>query len=147
MRFELSTLCDCAADSLYDEVKKSKTMIRIAKPFIKFVQLPDYPLPEVWQEGKYLVQLLLLGFVPFGKQWIVIVPDAKYQLRDNGYSRLIRKWHHTIRIEDCGNSQTRYTDTVEIEAGLLTPLVYAFANLFFRWRQRQLKKLVNTNFI
>jgi len=37
---------------------------------------------------------------------------------------------------------TRYTDVVEVWAGALTPVAWAFAQVFCRHRQRRLNRLV-----
>ncbi|MBN2003783.1 MAG: hypothetical protein JXA21_10535 [Anaerolineae bacterium] len=55
---------------------------------------------------------------------------------------MVRVWNHTIRFHPLGTEQLRYTDAIEIEAGLLTVFVWAFAHLFYRHRQRRWKKLL-----
>ena len=59
---------------------------------------------------------------------------------------LIRRWDHLITIEPAGPRRTRYTDWVEAEAGLLTPLVWAFARVFYAHRQRRWQRLVAHGF-
>ena len=44
------------------------------------------------------------------------------------------------------DGRTRYTDSVEVRAGLLTPLVWAFATAFYRHRQRRWRRLVRRGF-
>jgi hypothetical protein len=41
---------------------------------------------------------------------------------------------------------THYTDQVEIQAGLLTPLVWALASIFYRYRQFRWRRLVAADF-
>jgi hypothetical protein len=89
--------------------------------------------------------MLLFGVIPIGWQTIGIelpgAPTGEYRLRDNGHGPLIERWDHMIEIAPEGEG-TRYTDRVHIEAGLLTPLVAAFARAFYAHRQRRWQRLV-----
>lgn len=115
---------------------------------VTFQPIEPAPLPEFWVEGTHWVKLLLFGFLPLGRQAIVIsfpAVDDIFMLRDNGYSALINQWDHTITLEQIGN-QVRYRDEIRIAAGILTPLVWLFAGVFFRHRQRRLKVLATRGF-
>ncbi len=107
------------------------------------------PFPDKWVEGEYRVWMLLFGWLPVGWQAIRIeMPQqasGKYVVRDNGYSRLIKRWDQWIEITAEGTG-TRYIDRVEIEAGFLTPLIWAFARLFYAYRQRRWQRLVARRF-
>jgi hypothetical protein len=139
------SIFDCSSDELFKEVKKSKSLLYIAKPFVKFV--PVNPLPDTWEEGKYLVRMYIFGFIPFGTQWIVISVDEQTKhIRDNGYSQMISKWDHHIHLESLATNKTLFVDTIEIKAGPLTLFVVLFAHLFYRWRQRRWRKLITSKF-
>lgn len=147
MLVKVMSVFNCNSDELFNEVKKSKSLLYIAKPLVKFVQLQNHPLPDLWEEGKYLIKMYILGFIPFGNQWIVIsVDDDIKHIRDNGYSKLIKKWDHNIYLKDIGNSKTLYVDTIEINAGVLTLFIVLFANIFYRLRQKRWRKLINNKF-
>lgn len=136
---------NCDSEELFNEIKKTSSLIYIGKPLVKFV--PIYPLPEMWEEGKYLIKMYILGFIPFGKQWIVISVDKDNKhIRDNGYSKLIKKWDHNIYLKDIGNHKTLYADTIEINAGILTIFIVLFANIFYRLRQKRWSKLIINKF-
>lgn len=148
MLVKVMSVLDCDSEELFREIKRTRSLIYIAKPFVRFVQLPDHPLPEIWEEGKYVVKMYILSFIPFGKQWIVISIDHnKLIMRDNGYSKLIKKWDHTISLKDIGNGRTLYADTIDINAGALTILVVLFAHGFYRWRQKRWNTLIQNKFI
>ena len=147
MLVKVMSVFDCSSQQLFTEMKKTKSLVYIAKPLIKFVPLPEHPLPEVWEEGKYLVNMYLFSFIPLGTQWIVLSVDYdKLILRDNGYSKWIKKWDHHIYLKDIGNNKTLYADTIEIDAGPLTVFVALFAGIFYRWRQKRWRKLIKNNF-
>ncbi|MBD0384725.1 hypothetical protein [Paenibacillus sedimenti] len=147
MLVKVMSVFNCDADELFKEVRKTKSLIYIGKPLVKFVQLPIHPLPEVWKEGRYLLKMYILGFIPFGKQWIVISVDNDIKhIRDNGYSKLIKKWDHNIYLKDIGNNKTLYADTIDINAGILTIFIVLFAHIFYRLRQKRWSKLINNKF-
>lgn len=147
MLVKVMSVFNCNADELFQEVRKTKSLIYIGKPLVQFVQLPNHPLPEVWQEGRYLVKMYLLGLIPFGKQWIVISFDNDMKhIRDNGYSKLIKKWDHNIYLKNIGENKTLYADTIDINAGLFTIFIVLFAHLFYRWRQKRWSQLILNKF-
>jgi hypothetical protein len=105
-------------------------------------------LPDSWSEGTYRVRLHLFGLVPFGEQAIVIsIPPTAtgFALRDAGHSALIKTWDHLITIQPHGNGSI-YRDRVEVKAGVLTPLIWLFAQVFYRHRQRRWRALVARKF-
>lgn len=147
MLVKVMSIFNCDSEELFREVKKTESLFYIAKPLIKFVQLPEHPLPELWEEGKYPVKMYILGFIPFGKQWIVIsIDNNNLRMRDNGYSKLIKKWDHNIYLKGVGENKTLYTDTIDINAGILTIFIAMFANIFYRWRQKRWRRLINNHF-
>lgn len=147
MLVKVMSIFNCDSDKLFSEVKKTKSLIYIVKPLVRFVEVPEHPLPEVWKENNYLIKMYIFGFIPFGKQWIVIsVDNDNKNIRDNGYSKLIKKWDHNIYLKDIGNNKTLYVDTIDINAGILTPLIVLFANILYRLRQKRWTKLINNAF-
>ena len=64
---------------------------------------------------------------------------------DAGYSDLIKVWDHQIRLEDY-YGMTRYTDVVEVHAGVLTVPAWLFAYAYYTHRQRRLNRLVASGF-
>lgn len=67
MLVKVRSVFDCDSEELFREIKRTKSLIYIAKPIVRFVQLPDHSLPEIWEEGKYVVKMYILSFIPFGK--------------------------------------------------------------------------------
>jgi hypothetical protein len=103
----------------------------------------------MWADGTYEIQMLLFGWIPAGRQFIRISRSSEgpaHLLRDNGAGRLARTWDHVIRVEPAPGGRTRYTDVVDVRAGLLTPFLWAFAQLFYRHRQRRWRLLVRRGF-
>ena len=74
----------------------------------------------------------------------VIISDEKGEyylvLRDKGHGTFIQKWDHVIQVTNMEHGCT-YTDTVDIEAGFLTPVITEFAWYFYRYCQKRWKTL------
>ncbi|MCA0351804.1 MAG: hypothetical protein LCH85_07385 [Chloroflexi bacterium] len=147
MIVDLSTRLDCAASTAIEHVTTSRLLEYVAKPLVTFVPKQPNQLPDVWRDGTYWVELRLFGVIPVGKQAIVISHPQQhpFTLRDNGHSPLIKRWDHTIEVAVEGTS-TRYRDHVVVEAGWLTPLIWLFAQVFYRHRQRRWRRLAARHF-
>lgn len=150
MRVTISTNLATSAERAWAEVQTSRLLDYVARPMLSFKPVDPSLWPEIWQEDKYLVRMYAFGVIWFGEQWIVITkpllgPD-RYQLRDNGHGKLISRWDHLITIERLDSRTCRYTDKIDVEAGILTPLVWSFALAFYAHRQRRWRKLVKSGF-
>lgn len=154
MLVELTTTLDIPPHQAWQEVQTTRLLAYIAAPLVQFEPLAPPVWPPVWQEQQYLVAMNVFGVIPFGTHSINIsiprrtdVPGERmYQLRDNGSGDVISTWDHLITIKETADGTTHYTDRVEIRAGVLTPLVWLFASIFYRYRQHNWRRLVRTNF-
>lgn len=147
MQVDISTQLPCDSRDAIEHAKSSRLLLHVAKPLVTFVPIEPAQLPGTWTDGTYWVSLRLFGIIPFGKQAIVISypSSAPFTLRDNGHSAMIRTWDHVITITPSGNG-TLYRDRVAIEAGMLTPIMWLFAQLFYRHRQRRWRRLARRGF-
>jgi hypothetical protein len=92
----------------------------------------------------------LFGIIPLGRQWIIVSrPNAQgeqaRQLLDDGQGDVAKVWRHSITVRTLSPGTTAYRDDVEVSAGLLTPLVWAFAFVLYRWRQSRWRGLIGRN--
>lgn len=146
---ELSTTLECTPEEAWRHVRTSGLLMHIAAPLIRFTP-KGKPLPSGWAPGEYRVWMWLFGLIPVGWQAVVISeppPDGATRfIRDNGYGPLIRRWDHWIAITPRDDGTTHYVDRVDIDAGLFTPLIVAFARVFYAHRQRRWRKLARTGF-
>ncbi len=95
-------------------------------------------------EGEELRGWLLLGgVVPFSRHRLrveALDPVAR-ELRTDEGGGLVRRWRHRIGVTPIGPDRCRYVDEIDIDAGVLTPAVRAFAEVFYRARQRRWRRL------
>lgn len=137
MIVEISTKLEISAESAWETVKKSKTLVFITKGLLGFSQ---DNFPNEWEEGKTVsTRLFLFNLVPAWQHEIsfVRIDDLRRELYTNEKGGMISVWNHLIKIGEVNKNTCLYTDRVEIKAGLLTPIVWCFAQIFYRYRQRR----------
>ena len=148
MRVVVETVLPMAVQGVVARLRTPELLCFVAAPLVRFEPLDPPQFPSEWAEGKYLVAARLFGLIPLGRQTVDIsfdgVSEDCYAIRDNGHGDLARRWDHRIDVVDVGSGQTRYRDTIDIEAGILTPFVWLFAQLFYRHRQRRWQQLTRT---
>jgi hypothetical protein len=148
MRVERSVCLPCTPERCCEEVLATRLLRYVTSPMLCFDPIEPPVLPERWEDSEYLVSLRVFGLIPFGRQIIGISRRDRSrefgrfhaEVRDNGRGTFVSKWDHLVTIEAQGDG-CRYTDRVEVQAGLLTPLVWLFAWFFYRHRQRRWLKL------
>jgi hypothetical protein len=143
MRVQLETRLAAPFDKVAVALGGSASFLAVSRPVVEFRGM----LPVAWKPGCYRVSMYLFGFLPIGWQEIGIsFPAAEpgsFRLRDDGRGPLIRRWDHNVTARSEG-SDTVYRDSIDIDAGLLTPIVWLFARLFFAHRQRRWRRLAKT---
>ncbi len=146
---ELSTYLNAPAAQVWNELNKPRLLMFVAHPVLRFKPVDPVTLPDLWADGDYVFSLSWYGIVPLGQQTVSISRPATQgtskRLRDNGYGAMAKRWDHLICVTPQGDG-TRYTDRIEIDAGIATPIVAAFAKRFYSHRQRRWHKLVEAGF-
>jgi hypothetical protein len=140
MRVRLETVLDCPVEGAWEAVQTSALLREVAAPLVRFRGVAGEPLPERWQDGATVrLRSYLAGVVPLGVRTLEFraVDGAARRIQTHERDPLVRRWDHRIELLEDGPHRTRYRDTVEIDAGVLTPLVWAFAQWFYRHRQRR----------
>jgi len=148
MRLDISTRLPCTLEQAVSQVMTTRLLQYVSYPLVFFKPVDAPQLPHTWTVGTHWVFLTLFGFVPLGRQAIVIsmpAVETGFALRDAGHSRLIPVWDHVITIEP-NAAGVVYRDRVEVRAGVLTPFIWVFAQIFYRHRQRRWRRLVANGF-
>ncbi len=145
MKVTVRSVFDRPPEFVWDRVQTSSLHREVTWPLIRVEPVAGTSIPERWQEGQSIpLRMYLFGFLPLGRHTIrlaAVDPHVR-QIRSRESGTLARKWWHDITVADAGDGRTLYSDEVEIASGLLTLPVWAFAWLFYRYRQRRWKKLI-----
>jgi len=103
---------------------------------------PDAPINADVAEGdELLARLRFLGIVPGWTHTLRIDRLEECEIATSERGGPVSAWNHTLTFEPCGVRACRYTDVVEIRAGVLTPLVALFAAFIYRYRQLRWRSL------
>ena len=138
MRVHIESVLPATPDAVWTAVRRTDTLARVARPLLVLRPARGARLPERWPVGVPVpMWLWAFGVVPLGPHTLTVewADDAARTLQTRETSPLLRQCDHRIAVAPAG-TETLYTDTVEIDAGPLTPIVGAAARLFFRHRHR-----------
>ena len=126
----------------WDTVKRPETLRYVTKGVLGF--RTEDELPEHYDAGEtYRVKLLFFGFIPAWWHEISIerLDNSHREILTSEAGGAVKQWRHRITVDERGPWRSWYTDEIDIKAGLLTPLVWAYAQLFYRYRQRRWRRL------
>jgi len=92
------------------------------------------------------MQIVIFGIVPMGVHSVHLekIDQTKYEIQSREHDPRVAQWDHLISIKPLDESRSIYRDTIEINAGILTIVVWAWANWFYRHRQRRWRALAKT---
>lgn len=141
MRVHVESTLPCDADDAWAEVQTSRLLEEVASPIVKFRPAPGYKnIPARWTNlATTAVKARLFGFIPWGTRWMTFerVDARRRTIQTREHDALVAKWDHLIEVKPLADGTCRYTDDIEIKAGVLTPAVWLFAQAFYRHRQRR----------
>ena len=78
---------------------------------------------------------------------IVEVDQVSRTVRTHEHGGLLKAWNHTLHVEPIDERSSRYSDTVDIDAGVATAFVAMVATGIHRYRQRRWRKLVRRHML
>jgi hypothetical protein len=126
-------------------VKQPETLRYITKGLLGF--RPEGELPARFSAGTVVrVKLLFFGFIPGWMHEIRIarLDEAHREIETTEHGGSVKRWNHRITVDERGPWRSRYTDEIDIDAGLVTPLIWAYAHLFYRYRQWRWRRLARS---
>jgi len=143
MIVDVATVLNCSAAKAWNEVQKSSLLLHVISPLARVVPI-GAPLPERWSEGLTIeCKSFVFGVIPIGVRTLHFekIDHKNYELQSREHDPLIARWDHLVSIKPLANSRSIYRDTIDIDAGSLTFVVWAWANWFYRHRQRRWRAL------
>lgn len=138
MKVVITSKLEMPAIEAWKRVKQSRTLVYVCKAILSFDNSELFP--EAWQENQLIdTRLIFFGLIPGWKHSLhfVRLSDEAMILFTHEHGGLVQKWNHEISIRHASATSCIYRDTVDIEAGLMTPLVWLFAQVLYRYRQRR----------
>ena len=146
MIVDVSTVLNCSAAKAWNEVQKSSLLLHVIRPLAR-VAAVGAPFPERWSEGLTIqCKSFAFGIIPIGLRTLHFekIDHKNYQIQSREHDPLIARWDHLVSIKPLDDTRSIYRDTMDIDAGSLTFVVWAWAKWFYRHRQRRWRAVAKT---
>lgn len=144
----IETRLPASAEHVWQALLRRDTFRYITRGALSFDGIELWP--ERFTAGATLTtRMRLLGIVPLWSHQLQVVriDELARELLSHEHGGLVRRWNHRIKVSPDGARQSHYVDEIDIDAGLLTPLIWLFAQLFYRYRQMRWRYLLRTRLI
>lgn len=140
MKVIVKSLLPCSAELVWNELQKSSLLIEVTWPIVVFTPISPKAIPLRWKQGTSVcIRCRLFGLFSISPHVILFerIDHARKELQSRERDSMIRKWDHLVRVEVVDDNTARYTDEIEVNAGILTIPVALFVQCFYRYRQRR----------
>lgn len=138
----VTTVLPADADRVWEAMQHPASFLYVCRGLLGWPALSGRTSPVVEGEAR-TGWLMLFHVVPLHRHTIHVVRVDRQERRIETEERggVLRRWHHVLHVEPAGNGRSRYSDTVDVDAGPLTPLVAGFGTALYRYRQRRWHRL------
>lgn len=138
----ITTDLDSPAEKVWALLKRTQTFQYVTRGMMRIPEADSWPSEH--SEGlKLRGRIWFFHFIPGWEHEINVgsVDEDGLQMRTRESGGFVRVWNHLLKVERLSDGRSRYTDEVDIKAGVLTLVVWAFAHLFYRYRQARWRSL------
>lgn len=133
-----STVLGASAESVWAAVRTPAAFRAVTRRLISIPAIRDRQ--DEWRECETVEGwVFLFGFLPFSRHHLHLarIDDVTRTLSSRESGGLITRWDHDIEVTPIDDARCVYRDRIEIEAGVMTPLVVVYARWFYWMRQRR----------
>jgi hypothetical protein len=143
--YTVSKVYPVSAETLWADILDPNSLAESMKGALSYSGLPSEP---VFQGQRIVVSIKRWGWFPMG-QWTMDVvrrDDERHILESSEFGSLVRNYRHRLEIETLSENEARYTDYLDLDAGLFTDLVFpTFVSMYENRHQQRLKRLLARN--
>jgi ligand-binding SRPBCC domain-containing protein len=137
MRVTRQSIFPASADVVWETLQRPETLEYITRGMIA---IDPVDIPDPIQEGSVARMRVKILNLPPPMDYEIrlerIDPVAR-ELLTNEHGGMIKSWIHRITVEPLSAGRCVYTDQIDIDAGPMTVVVWAYAQVFYRVRQRR----------
>lgn len=150
MSFTRQVELPCTVSDAFLALHNPQVFRQVSRPFLVFRPLRPSSFPQHYESGqRYVVVAKAFGLIPLGTQEINPTSSRAAERSvfvDNGRGLggalgVIKHFHHTMTLEPSGRGATILTDTLEWDAGPLSPAFWMGFRFFWWWRHTVMKRL------
>jgi len=145
MRVYVETLLPFSVERVWQAIQSSALLAEASAPLLTIPTIEPAIQPERWTEPQRIrLRTFLFGSIALGESTIEVqsIDPQSHIIETLERDQIVRRWRHRMAIRPAARNQSLYSDTVDIEAGFLTPLVWAFARLLYRHRHRRWRTVI-----
>ena len=142
MKATIQTTLPTSASKAWPMLLQRDAFLHITRGMLGFKGAKEWP--ETFEEGQVVeTRLLLFNVVPAWKHTlrVIRIDHANMEIASREQGGVVQRWNHRKWIEAGSQTSCSYTDEIDISAGLLTWVVWAFAHVFYRYRQKRMRQL------
>lgn len=129
-------------ETLWADILDASSLADSMKGAVSYEGLPVEP---VYEGQVIVVKLKRWGWFPLGKWTMEVVrrDDAEYILESREHGGIVKCYRHRLEVVPTGPDSCRYTDTLDLDAGWLTPLVLpTFKKLYEQRHDQRIARLI-----
>ena len=142
MRCFVQTHLDAPAEKVWAAAKQSATLLYVTRGFLGFSEANRMPME--WSVGTvFQTRFWFFHVIPaWWKHTLAVMRIEANQKKIVSHEGggMISVWNHALQ-KSALPSGCNYDDDIEIKAGWLTPLIWLYANVFYRYRQARWREL------
>jgi hypothetical protein len=138
----VSTELPATADRVWGAMKHPASFLYVCRGLLGWPALTGRTEPM--REGESgSGWLFFFHVIPAHRHHIHVrrVDDVARTIETDERGGVIRSWHHTLHVEPLDERSSRYSDTIDIDAGRFTGAVAQLAHGIYRYRQRRWRRL------
>lgn len=142
-RVTITSVLETNINNIWNKIQDIETLREICNPKASFISCDNMPL--VWKEGRtFIFKMYLHKVIPIGSHTINIIKIDKTsrEIVSNEYNQTVTIWNHYINMEEITPNSIKYTDTVDLYAGWLTPIIAWWTVRFYKHRQRKWRNII-----
>lgn len=135
----ISQVYPVSADTLWQDILDPNALADSMKGALTYSGLPTKP---VFEGQRIVVSIKRWGWFPIG-QWTMDVvrrDDERRILESSEFGSVVRNYRHRLEVEPVGDTEARYTDHLDLDAGLLTDLVFPTFVSMYENRHKQRRR-------
>lgn len=143
----ITTELDAPPQKVWRLLKRKQTFLYVVRGMVGIPEAEGWP--EESHEGmEGSGRLWFFHLVPAWEHEIRVdsVDEDRLEVRTTERGGFVKAWKHLLKVEPIIGGRSLYTDEIEIDAGAFTPVVWAFAHLFYRYRQGRWRSLARVIF-
>ncbi|NQU21756.1 MAG: hypothetical protein HQ567_10770 [Candidatus Nealsonbacteria bacterium] len=132
------------AGQVWQLLLSKETFLFITRGMMTFTDSEVWPEPLFSPGAKIDTRVRFFGRGPASPHQIRIVrvDEIKREINTEENGGLVDIWNHRMRVEAVSGEESFYTDHIELRAGLITPVVWSFAFVYYRYRHRRWRELL-----